>query len=378
MNELPVRGMNMNDMPDNDDYGHRCWSCKDAKFFYIQPFHKSGLSTTYVELFLDNNVFCEAINSTKPFTNAVCIKGIRGINVNPYPALVEQWLSNPQLWSHCEIEDRKPRSHRVQKFVKTCEVIGVNFEENYDKNILSSIQSEQAESRYNIAVLFGFIAIIKTLYDSKIDLDKKIDALSELSQKGVPNLKALLNLGVLAFYFQKNRKAIFKDTGNQVVSHFDSFFAFKSGEGDHITERYLRNRCSDLWIWYLIPSLFKNTAYFDPQRTGTPIVVTADKFLAQIPFRLVPPLLNQNQGDKSMRFEFSPQGLEEDIQSEISNYIEKINSSSDCQPKDLAKMEKLKLLYLFALDMVNEKEKIEIINTWVEWLGYDVNYLLEL
>lgn len=127
-----------------------------------------------------------------------------------------------------------------------------------------------------------------------------------------------------------------------------------------------------------MPILFKNIALFDPQRTGTPIVVTADKFLAQIPFRLIPPLLNQNCKEKSLKFDFSIKGLDEDIQPEISNYLEKINRPHDYEPTATNKIEKLKLLYLFALDMVNKEEKTEIINTWAEWLGYDVNYLSEL
>lgn len=364
----------MNELLANDHYDERCWKSNDSTFFYIQPFQNSGLSTTYVELFLDNNVFCESTKSAKPFKDAICIKNIRGINVNPYPALVEQFLSNPQLRSHNDI-DGQPSSTRIQEFVKICGSIGVRFEENYDSKMLKSIQSEQADSKFNIAILFGFVAIIKVLYDSKIDFEKKVGTLVDLSHQGVPNLRALLTLGVLAFYFQKNRSVIFRDTEKQIVSYFDSFFAFKKKEGRYITARYLRNRSSDLWIWYLMPSLFKNTAHFDPQRTGTPIVVTADKFLAQIPFRLVPPLLNQNSGDKSLTFGFSAQGLDEDIQLDISNYLEKINMPPDCKVRDFDKAKALKPLYLFALKIVNEKERAEIITTWVEWLGYDANYL---
>jgi hypothetical protein len=78
-------------------YSERHWKGDNSEFFYIQPFPDLALPTEFVELILDNNAFIKATNDTIPYLKAAVIPQIRGCGVNPWLALAEQWISNPDF-----------------------------------------------------------------------------------------------------------------------------------------------------------------------------------------------------------------------------------------------------------------------------------------
>lgn len=73
-------------------YSDRCWKSKAEQFFYVLPFANASLGTELVELILDNNAFIESAKNANALVGAGCIPNIRGIGVNPFPALAEQWV----------------------------------------------------------------------------------------------------------------------------------------------------------------------------------------------------------------------------------------------------------------------------------------------
>ncbi|WP_457744928.1 hypothetical protein [Sulfurimonas sp.] len=358
----------------NIKYIDRCWKSDKNKFYYIQPFSNIKPNTKNIELVLDNCAFAETINNSSALLGASVVPGLEGIGINPLLAFIEQWLSNPSFYEDKHQTYNYDDCKMIDKFTNTCSTIGIHFTSDYNKKIFQSLKAYESEARYNLGIIFGVVAYLKVLIDEKSNFDTKLEKWLALTNDKYPKFSALLILGVCAIFFQSNRSKKFIDTNKHVYGYFDSFLAYKKKEEKFITEGFLRNRAADLYFWYAFPQIYKNIDNFYESEVF-PIAVTADKFVANIPFKLIPFTFNPNSNDSRFEVQFVPDSLDNDTSKKIMDILESINFTTKQNKTVDEKKKSLKELYMLALSSAGNNEKKEILETWEAWLGYKTNEL---
>lgn len=346
-------------------YSNRCWKAKAGKFFYIQPFADAPFGTELVELILDNNAFIESTKNKNALIGAGCIPNIREIVVNPFPALAEQWVSNPQFWSNRRSPLEHPQSKLISDFVKVADSIGVKYPANYSEIMIGNLRDGDASIRSDLGVLYGYLAAIRSIQQKKAKLDDKLRQFKDLLITGIPRFNGLIGLAVLTFYFQANRN-VTDESGKQVISFLDSFFSPKGEEPDSISMQYLRNRGADLWSWYLMPRIYQGKNIEILALSGTPILVTADKFLASIPFRFMPPTIGKTGNGSCLEFRFSPDGVSDEHQRNLLDIYKAV--AMEARPDTLPSEQSNRMDSLFkkVYDMLNLEDKPGFHSAW-EW-----------
>jgi hypothetical protein len=134
--------------------------------------------------------------------------------------------------------------------------------------------------------LFAYVAALRSLQRGKMPFDDRIARFKSVLAGDVPVFTGLIGLAAFTFYALANRTAA-DGSGGQLVTSVDGFFAPKGEEPLALSQGYLRNRAMDLLTWYMIPGFLNAEVN---RNSPAPLVVTADKFLAGVPFRFLPPL----------------------------------------------------------------------------------------
>lgn len=348
-------------------YTYRCRKSNRSPFFYIQPFADVLLPTQYVELILDNNAFIEASNNATIYKSAVAIPDIKGCAVNPFPALAEQWVSNPSFLASVIDQQESPSSGLLSNFVHVATGVGLRFEHEYTSQQIRNLQQYEKTIRQNFGVLFGYLAVIRFIQQRKARLEEKLDRLADFISHDIPVFNGLICLAVLTFYAQANRR-VTMENGKQLISTIDSFYAQKDEEKSYLTPAYLRNRAADLWLWYMMPFLYQGKSYDSLASAGTPIVVTADKFVASVPFRFIPPTIIKTQTGSRFEFRFSPDGLEETHQASLISLCEKFCKPTSKETELDIQQRKLENLFVQALEILDAENKPGFEEAWNIWV----------
>ena len=144
-------------------------------------------------------------------------------------------------------------------------------------------------------------------------------------------------------------------------SYLQSFLDFqkKKGEIDRINIPYLRNRSGDLTLWYLLPLLIQH-GY---ELVGEPVVVTADKALHRLMFRVLPPVLHES---RAVAFSVDPREVDECISNPIQELMSGLAVSPNLGPAE--RNRRLKLQYdLAAQHCLFDEERQELMLAWKSW-----------
>lgn len=283
-------------------YSNRVW--KQGKFHFIQPFADIQGDLSNVDLYLDNNAFIELTHDRGLLDGVINIPGVHSYTLNPAIAFIEQWISNKIFRQAVETDTYQ--LGMIDRFIAIADGRGQAFAPNYARDITALCEEKEQDFRETVGVLFAYIAVIRSLQRRKMPLDQRISIFKSVLAGDVPTFSGLIGLAAVTFYVLANRQAT-DDTGAQLISPIESFFAPKGGEPEALSPEYLRNRAMDLWTWYLMPNFLKATAKVNAT-VPAPIVVTADKFLASVPFRFMPPCRVQGQ-NSAIALIFATDGL---------------------------------------------------------------------
>ncbi|MBY5378926.1 hypothetical protein [Rhizobium leguminosarum] len=269
-------------------FSDRSWEHKG--FVYLQPFVDVAGDLPMVELFLDTNAFIRLLKDDSFLDGLKLIPGIKGYFLNPSIALAEQWLSNPEFRKNADDVDPSTRGKMIKTFVAQAAKRGVVFADSYSDEMIAACRREEEGLRFMAGALFAYLAAMRSLQRRKMDPEERIRRFSSIVCREVPRFSGLIGLAALSFASLKDRRLSGCD-GRAIVSFVDSFFSPKGDEPDHLTLEYLRNRAMDLLCWYWMPYFARG---YLRNSDVAPIVVTADKFLAAVPFRFIPPLRSQS------------------------------------------------------------------------------------
>ncbi|NSZ09777.1 hypothetical protein G6M14_25740 [Agrobacterium tumefaciens] len=263
-------------------YSKRAW--KDGAFHFIQPFADAQGDLTQIDLYLDNNAFIELTLNDGLLDGVKNIAGVQGYTLNPSIALAEQWISNPVFREQAKAG---PGKHEmIERFMAIAARRGQIFAPNYIDTMIGMCQQREAELRLMLGCLFAYVAALRSLQRRKMPFDDRITRFQSVLTGDVPVFTGLIGLAAFTFYALANRTRA-DESGAQLVTSIDGFFAPKGDEPVALSQGYLRNRAMDLLTWYMMPR-FLNAEI--NRNAPTPLVVTADRFLAAVPFRYLPPL----------------------------------------------------------------------------------------
>ncbi len=268
-------------------YSSRVW--KHGKFHFIQPFADLQGDLTGVDLYLDNNAFIELTQSDGMLDGVNNIPGIQNYTLNPSIALAEQWISNPLFRE--QAKEGGGKHEMIERFMATAVSRGQTFAPNYIDEMIAMCQKREPELRAMVGTLFAYVAALRSLQRKKMPFQERLARCKTLLEGDVPVFAGLIGLAAFTLYALADRRAA-DQSGAQLVTPVDGFFAPKNDEPDALSPGYLRNRAVDLLTWYMMPR-FVNAEV--NRNAPTPVVVTADKFLAAVPFRFLPPLRIQGQ-----------------------------------------------------------------------------------
>lgn len=277
----------------------------DGGIALIWPYANLGKGAGPYELFLDTN----ALNKTRWAGRLPSELREKAI-LNPWPALMEQWLSNPEF--------REKPSARIEGMIAPLADMGIRFREGFADEQTALLRKNETQLRTQCSLLFPYVAIMKSLVREKGSPEDAVARLRELTQADVPRFAACIMLTALAVVLKSRQSLRFAGDDNPAYSYLESFLAFqpgrKKGETDRINVPYLRNRAGDLSLWYAVPMLLQQ-GY---RLVGEPVVVTGDKALHRVIFRALPPLWHEN---RRIAFTIDPEVLDEASRSKIAEAV---------------------------------------------------------
>jgi hypothetical protein len=319
----------------------------------VWPFIDRGPRQAVVELVLDNNAL----------TNAQWLAEVKAqfdgyaISINPWLALVEQWLSNEQFRSSPE--------NRIKGFLEKFEMNGIHFDPDYPKMWAERLRRNDPQLRYYFGILFAYVAIMKKLVDWRRGTPEPFALLVELSRANVPRLSACLLLSCVALFLKEKQSLKLAGDSTTAMSYLSSFFAYQKDkhEPDHITRQYLRNRAGDLTVWYALPMLYEKGVSW----AGDPVIVTRDKALYRLIFRLVPPVLGAD-GGSAIQFTPAYNEIPDDWQA-LHEYVGKLSFGFSPPVDDNDKLVRLRNLFDFAKRCATDVEQTELDAAWSEWIA---------
>lgn len=272
-------------------YSERCIRT-DIGTAVVWPFFNAEKGTGPYELFLDNN----ALNDVKWFAQLPdeirkkCV-------INPWPAIQEQWLSNPQF--------RESATDRINSMIAPLAEMGAKFRAQFAEEQEILLRKNEAALRTQFSLIVPYVVIMKTLLTQKLSSEQILQHLETLSQIDIPRFTSAFMLTALGSLLKENQNLKLTDDPKPAFSYISSFLAFQPGkkdETDHINVPYLRNRAGDLNLWLCLPQLRMHGYCFE----GSPAIVTGDRALYRLIVRVIPPDLRANPG---MGFTLLPEGL---------------------------------------------------------------------
>ena len=280
----------------------------------------------------------------------------RPLTINPWLALVEQWLSNPKF--------KEAPVQRIDGFLKPLEKLGVYFGDGYAQGQADLLQRNDAQLKYQLAITFGYVAILKKLMDGPKDTGTQWDRLRELSHADVPRMSACLLLGSAVLFFKERQSLRLEGDSATAMSYLSTFFAYqpaKKNEFNYISQAYLRNRGGDLALWYALPMLNTTGVAW----VGDPVVVTKDKALYRFIFRLLPAIRRTGGA-----IQISP-AFNELPEADAWAWYERIGQLNFqfAPPTEDEKLRRLQNLFTFAKECCSQEvEKRELDAAWSGWI----------
>ena len=233
--------------------------------------------------------------------------------INPWPALLEQWLSNPQF--------RESTSDRINTMIENLANLGVPFRKDFARQQESLLQKNDAALRTQFSLIVPYVAVMKSLMAQKIPAEEALRHLEAMVQQDIPRFTAAIMLTALGVLLKCNQSLKLTDDSKPAFSYLDSFLALQPGqkdETDHINVPYLRNRAGDLNLWLTVP-LLRQLGY---QFAGTPAVITGDRALHRLIVRVFPAVMMNS--DLTMCFIPSPEGLPKPIIDKIISIVQAV------------------------------------------------------
>lgn len=329
-------------------YVERCIRT-DSGTAVVWPFLNAKRGPGPFELFLDTN----ALSKTQWF--AQLPEEIRKkCVINPWPAMHEQWLSNPEF--------RKAPADRIRSMTENLVKSGAQFRKNYAEEQERFLQKNDVALRTQFTIIVPYVAIMKSLLGQKISAENALQQLEEMMQQDIPRFTSATMLSALGVILKGNQSLKLIDDPKPAFSYLSSFLDFQSGQKDetnHMNVSYLRNRAGDLNLW-LTPPMLRQLGY---QFVGSPAIVSGDRALHRLIIRVIPPVL---QKSLTMGFTLQPEGLPEDLCRKISSIAGRIQIRPNLTKED--QLTRTKNLFDLAKQCCGEeRERQALDQIFSEW-----------
>lgn len=258
----------------------------------VWPFLNAEKGPGPYELFLDTNALSN-VQWFEQLPDEIRTKCV----INPWPALQEQWLSNPLF--------RESTTDRINAMIESLARLGAPFRDQFAQKQERLLRTNDIALRTQFSLIVPYVAIMKSLLSQKLPAEQALERLEAMGQQDLPRFTSAMMLTALGTLLKVSQSLKLADDSKPAFSYLESFLAFQPGqkdETDHINVPYLRNRAGDLNLWLNLPLLRQQGYRF----VGTPAVVTGDRVLHRLILRLVPPVL---QANPAMGFALLPEGL---------------------------------------------------------------------
>ncbi|WP_045761952.1 hypothetical protein [Xanthomonas albilineans] len=247
------------------------------------------------ELFLDTNALVRTdwVEQIQPADRL-------RYTLNPWPALVEQWMSNQK---HREMPDK---SAWIAERLASLASRGFWFRDGFADQQVALLSRNEAALRTQFSLIFPYVAIMKSLVSQEVPAEEALTKFDLLTQADVPRFTGMAMLLALCVLLKGQQSLKLDGDPKPAYSYLESFLSFQPGkkdETDRISVPYLRNRAGDLNLWLSVPMLRQAGYDF----IGTPALVTGDKVLHRVILRTLPPVLTPN---RAMSFVVDGNGLD--------------------------------------------------------------------
>lgn len=266
----------------------------------VWPFANVAQSKGPYELFMDTN----ALTKTQ-WVGQLPDQIREGAILNPWPALMEQWLSNPKFQ-----EESIPR---INEMIAPLAEVGIRFRPGFAQHQTNLLRRNERQLRYQIGVLFPYLAIMKSMIREKVRPADALARINMLMHADVPRFSGFIMLMALAVLLKSRQALTLAGDKKPAYSYLESFLAFQPGKKDEtnkISIPYLRNRACDLSLWYVMSMLIRGGYSF----VGEPVLVTGDKALHRVILRVLPSVVVEGRG---VGFTVAQGELEQAMESEI-------------------------------------------------------------
>lgn len=331
-------------------------------FALIWPFTNIEKGNGPYELFLDNN----ALFHTQ-WLDELPVEFKSKSIINPLQAFFEQWISNPDF--------KADPINRIKNFILPFQNHGFLFPSGYAENQTALLQANEDQIKSQWSLPFAYTAILKKLLDDKRGQDYAIDQIRKLSSADVPRFSACLLLGLLSLYLKGKQSLKLHGDSKPAISYLESFFAYqpeKKGEALYVSHTYLRNRSGDLGIWYLLPYLVQQRF----SHAGEPIVVTRDKALHRVIFKVLPPAVHPS-GTVAFAPDFA--SFDAPPAEEFRDLVMSVPAPFTPPANANERLRRMHNLFEFAKSCCTQSEEIsELDVAWSEWFqpGHDKEILI--
>lgn len=136
----------------------------------VWPFLNAEKGPGPYELFLDTN----ALSNVQWFAQlpdeirAKCV-------INPWPALLEQWLSNPLF--------RDSTIDRIDAMIEGLAKLGAPFRDQFAQQQESLLRKNDAALRTQFSLIVPYVAIMKSLLAQKLPAEEALQRLEAMTQR---------------------------------------------------------------------------------------------------------------------------------------------------------------------------------------------------
>lgn len=211
----------------------------------VWPFLNAEKGTGPYELFLDTN----ALNNVQWFEQLPGEIRTKCV-VNPWPALQEQWLSNPLF--------RESTKDRINAMIESLARLGAPFRDQFAQQQEHFLRRNDAALRTQFSLIVPYVAIMKSMLSQKLAVEQALERLEAMGRQDLPRFTSAMMLTALGTLLRGSQSLKLADDSKPAFSYLESFLAFQPGqkdETDHINVPYLRNRAGDLNLWLNLPLL---------------------------------------------------------------------------------------------------------------------------
>lgn len=335
-------------------YADRCIHTT-SRTAVVWPFLNADKGPGPYELFLDTN----ALTNVQWFAQLPAEIRTKCV-INPWPALQEQWLSNPLF--------RESTSDRINSMIEPLVRLGASFRGNFTQEQEHLLRKNDEALRSQFSMVIPYVAIMKSLLAQKAPAEEALDRLEAMAQQDIPRFTSAMMLIALGTLLKGSQSLKLAEDSKPAFAYLDSFLAFQPGqkdETDYMNVSYLRNRAGDINLWLTLP-LLRQLGY---RFVGTPVIVTGDRALHRLIVRVIPPVLNANL---NMGFTLLPEGLPTTLCQKIMTIVASVQVRENPTVKE--RLTRMSSLFDLAKDCctdVRERQALDqVFSDW--WVpGFD-------